>query len=188
MIHTQRVAFNSQLEIKEWKYSCAIHQNVFLFQYSNYYWVIGVMCAVRASEPGRVGGSWPRAAAGVEETRQSNTRSPAHQRYGQWAAHEPTGGVCIFRSTVLSFIGLKLRCFHFYHLGSRGCGAFITYKSCLPSGCSNALCKIFVPQFDVVSSVNNFYFTLPYFGAQSEKIKSELSILCISYFLMLTST
>ena len=39
------------------------------------------------------------------------------------------------------------------------------------------LCKIFVPQSDVVSSVNKFYFTLPYFGAQSEKMKSELSIL-----------
>ena len=42
--------------------------------------------------------------------------------------------------------------------------------------------KIFVPQSDVVSSVNKFYFTLPYFGAQSEKMKSELSILLHKFF------
>ena len=39
------------------------------------------------------------------------------------------------------------------------------------------LCRILVPQSDAVSSVNKFHLTLPYFGAQSEKIKSELSIL-----------
>ena len=40
----------------------------------------------------------------------------------------------------------------------------------------------FVLQSDVVSSVNKFYFTLPYFGAQSEKMKSELSILLHKFF------
>ena len=44
------------------------------------------------------------------------------------------------------------------------------------------LCKIFVPQSDVVSSVNKFYFTLPYFETQSEKMKSELSILLHKFF------
>ena len=42
--------------------------------------------------------------------------------------------------------------------------------------------KIFVPQSDVVSSVNKFYFTLPYFGAQAEKMKSELAILLHTFF------
>ena len=44
------------------------------------------------------------------------------------------------------------------------------------------LCEIFVPQSDVVSSVNKFYFTLPNYGAQSEKRKSEFSILLQTFF------
>ena len=44
------------------------------------------------------------------------------------------------------------------------------------------LCKIFVPQSIVVSSVTKFNFTLPYFGAQSEKMKFELSILLRKFF------
>ena len=47
------------------------------------------------------------------------------------------------------------------------------------------LCEIFDPQSDVVSSVNKFYFTLPHYGAQSEKTKSEFSILLQTFFLML---
>ena len=42
--------------------------------------------------------------------------------------------------------------------------------------------KIFLPQSDVVSSVNKIYFTLPYFGAPSKKMKSELSILLHKFF------
>ena len=44
------------------------------------------------------------------------------------------------------------------------------------------LFKIFVPHSDVVSSRNKFYFTLPYFGAHSVKIKSELSTLLHEFF------
>ena len=38
--------------------------------------------------------------------------------------------------------------------------------SLINSRIKKVLCTIFVPQSDIVSSVNKFYFTLPYFGAQ----------------------
>ena len=37
--------------------------------------------------------------------------------------------------------------------------------------------KIFVPESDAVPSNNKFYLTFPYFGAQSDKLVAELTIL-----------